>query len=297
MPVLITNYHIIDDNFLENKKLLKLSIDDNLKVLNINGNSKIYSSPRNKYDIMIIKLSKQDLDEFKNYLELESSLFNKDSEKLFQDEPIYILHYPNNDEISVSYGVGIEKINEFDIKHLCNTCNGSSGSPIFHSLTHKVIGIHKGFVNRKNKKDKFNIGTFLKFPLNELIESKNYFSKSPNKSDIAPMNIQNSYDKLKKISVQINSIISEYDNKNQMQLMQQQMMMQQMQQQIMMHQQIEAQQQLMQPHIKEKYNVIFKTTLGKKDNLAVDYDMTVEELLNRYINDYYGPVKGRLVFR
>ena len=110
------------------------------------------------------------------------------------------------------------------------------------------------------------------------------------------MNIQNSYDNLKKISVQINSIISEYDNMNQMQLMQQQMMMQQMQQQIMMHQQIEAQQQLMQPHIKEKYNVIFKTTLGKKDNLKVDYDMTVEELLNRYINDYYGPVKGRLVF-
>ena len=55
------------------------------------------------------------------------------------------------------------------------------------------------------------------------------------------MNIQNSYDKLKKISVQINSIISEYDNMNQMQLMQQQMMMQQMQQQMMMQQQIEAQ--------------------------------------------------------
>ena len=110
------------------------------------------------------------------------------------------------------------------------------------------------------------------------------------------MNIQNSYDKLKKISVQINSIISEYDNKNQMQLMQQQMIMQQMQQQIMMQQQIEAQQQLMQPHIKEKYNVTFKTTGGKENNLVVDYDMTVEELLNKYINNYYGPVKGKLVF-
>ena len=110
------------------------------------------------------------------------------------------------------------------------------------------------------------------------------------------MNIQNSYDNLKKISVQINSIISEYDNMNQMQLMQQQMMMQQMQQQIMMQQQIEAQQQLMQPHIKEKYNVTFKTTKGKRNNLVVDYDMTVEELLNRYINNYYGPINGKLVF-
>ena len=169
IPVLMTNYHIIDDNFIENKKILKLSIDGNLKVLNINKNSKIYSSPRNKYDIMIIKIKEEDLDEFKNYLELESNIFNKDSEKLFQDEPIYILHYPNNEEISVSYGVGIEKINDFDIKHLCNTLNGSSGSPILHSLTHKVIGIHKGFINKTEKKDKFNIGTFLKFPLSELI--------------------------------------------------------------------------------------------------------------------------------
>ena len=101
------------------------------------------------------------------------------------------------------------------------------------------------------------------------------------------MNMQNSYDKLKKISEQINSIISEYDNMNQMQQMQQQMMMQQ---------QFQAQQQLMQPHIKEKFNVTFKTTVGKRINLVVDYDVTVEELLNKYINEYYGPVKGRLVF-
>ena len=65
---------------------------------------------------------------------------------------------------------------------------------------------------------------------------------------------------------------------------------------MMMQQQFQAQQQLMQPHIKEKFNVTFKTTVGKRINLVVDYDVTVEELLNKYINEYYGPVKGRLVF-
>ena len=112
------------------------------------------------------------------------------------------------------------------------------------------------------------------------------------------MNTQNSYDKLKKISEQINSIISEYDNMNQIQLMQQQMMMQQMQQQMMMQQQIEAQQQIMQPQIKEKkfkYNVTFKTVKGKVNNLVADLDITIEELLNKYINEIYGPAKG-LVF-
>ena len=74
------------------------------------------------------------------------------------------------------------------------------------------------------------------------------------------------------------------------------MMMQQMQQQIMWQQPFEAQQQIMQPQIIDKYNVTFQTTQGKKNNLVVDYDMTVEELLNKYINNYYGPVKGRLVF-
>ena len=106
------------------------------------------------------------------------------------------------------------------------------------------------------------------------------------------MNLQNSYDKLKKISEQINSIISEYDNIN-MQLMQQQMMMQQMQQQF------QEQQQIMQPQKNDKkfkYNVRFNAPGGKTHNLAVDFDITIEELLNKYINEYYGPVKGRLVF-
>ena len=110
------------------------------------------------------------------------------------------------------------------------------------------------------------------------------------------MNMQTFYNKLKKISEQINSIIIEYDNMNQMQLMQQQMMMQQMQQQMMMQQQIPAQQQI----IHSKYNVTFNAVTGKKHFLIVDYDITVEELLIKYINkyhEYYEPFKVKgLVF-
>ena len=73
------------------------------------------------------------------------------------------MHYPNAGKASVSRGTGIEKINDYDIKHLCNTEVGSSGGPILFYLTNKVIGIHKGFLKKG-----FNLGTFLKFPLNEL---------------------------------------------------------------------------------------------------------------------------------
>ena len=41
---------------------------------------------------------------------------------------------------------------------------GSSGSPIINLENNKVIGIHRG---RYQKNYNFNIGTFLKIPINE----------------------------------------------------------------------------------------------------------------------------------
>ena len=164
IPVLITNYHVITENYLKGKTQLKFYINDNYKIININEKSTIYSSVRDKYDMFIIKLKD---DEINNYLEIDSNIFNNNSENSYRDEAIYILHYPNGGEASVSYGNGIETINEYDIKHLCNTDSGSSGGPILSLLTNKVIGIHKGAITKKGE-IKNNIGTFLKFPLNEL---------------------------------------------------------------------------------------------------------------------------------
>ena len=81
IPVLMTNYHIISDDFLKNNKSFRISINNGEKydTININENSKIYSSIRDKYDIMIIKLK----DENKyNYLELDEHLFDENIEKI-----------------------------------------------------------------------------------------------------------------------------------------------------------------------------------------------------------------------
>ena len=163
IPVLITNYHVIDDNYLKNKKELKIYINDKSKMININENSIIYSSYKDKYDIIIIKLNEYDIYDINNYLEIDKNIFNINSENTYKDEPIYILHYPNSGQASISYGNGIEKISEYNIKHKCNTQPGSSGGPILNLLTNKVIGIHKAFI----EKEKYNIETFIKFPLNE----------------------------------------------------------------------------------------------------------------------------------
>ena len=78
IPVLMTNYHVINDDFLKNNKSFKISINNGDKycTININENSKIYSSIGEKYDIMIIKLT--DENNIYHYLDLDENLFDKD---------------------------------------------------------------------------------------------------------------------------------------------------------------------------------------------------------------------------
>ena len=171
-PVLITNYHVINNDFMNQNEKLTFYIKNHLHTINIDKKSKIYFSIRDKYDMMIIRLNEGEVN---NYLEIDENIFNK-SEDDYKNENIYILHHPNAEEAKVSFGNGIEKINDYDdyddydIKHLCHTEPGSSGGPILSQMTNKVIGIHKGSIG-KGKCD-YNIGTFLKFPLDELRKKK-----------------------------------------------------------------------------------------------------------------------------
>jgi hypothetical protein len=117
---------------------------------NINKEDILYSSPNkgDKYDVMIINLKENNSYEV-NYLEIDENIFQHNSELYYKNEPIYILYYPNSKEAKVSYGKGFEKLNGFNMKHLCNLEQGSSGGPILSYITNKVIGIHKEFNNNK----------------------------------------------------------------------------------------------------------------------------------------------------
>ena len=174
IPCLMTNYYVLDKEYI--KKNIKIVISMNVNAINkeitINEQDIIYQSKKDEYDLIIIRL-KQDQDYMKNinYLELDENLLHINSKKGY--ESIYILHYPNAQNASVSYGKGIifDEENKYDIKHRCNTSSGSSGGPILNLLTNKVIGIHKGCI-QKNGEVKYNIGTFLKEPLEEKKNNK-----------------------------------------------------------------------------------------------------------------------------
>ena len=145
----------------QNQKLT-FYIKNDLHSIDIKYN-KIYSSIRDKYDMMIIRLKEGEVN---NYLEIDENIFDNSVDD-YKNENIYILHHPNVEEAKVSFGSGIEKENDYDIKHKCHTEPGSSGGPILSKMTNKIIGIHKGSIDKYGKCT-FNIGTFLQFPLNEL---------------------------------------------------------------------------------------------------------------------------------
>ena len=85
-PVLITNFHIIDDTFIKSKKELKILLNDDAEVFKIklSEKKKLYSSSKEKYDIMIIDLREEDNKDEYQFLELDDALFNKNSEYIFQ---------------------------------------------------------------------------------------------------------------------------------------------------------------------------------------------------------------------
>ena len=58
IPILMTNYHILNDEFINNNKQIKLSInkEENPFIIDINKKNKIYSSSAEKFDIMILKI-------------------------------------------------------------------------------------------------------------------------------------------------------------------------------------------------------------------------------------------------
>ena len=113
LPVLIVNNHLIDENYIENKGAISLTINENEKEIKINikDNRLIYTNE--EYDITIIEIN-PDTDYIYNYLELDKYLFEK--ENLFFKESIYTIQCDKR----VSFGI-LKEINEYKIRHLCST--------------------------------------------------------------------------------------------------------------------------------------------------------------------------------
>ena len=167
VPFLITNNHIIDESYLKKDKRIDFTINnDRITKKIIIGNRRVYTSVL--YDTTIIEIFENN-DDIKDFLELDLDINEEFINNKYINKSIYTLQYPNNEKVSVSYGIikAIDLLNNHNITHLCSTDKGSSGSPILNMLTNKIIAIHKGAHNNHN----FNIGSLLIYPLKEFISN------------------------------------------------------------------------------------------------------------------------------
>ena len=171
IPVLITNNHVINESILQNenqKIFYSIYNQKESKYIKLNNRMK-YTSPKEKYDITIIEIKESDNINDNMFFDIELN----DNNIIYNKKDIYLLHYPNNKNISVSYGIlnDIDEDKEYEFTHFCTTYEGSSGSPILDLSENKVIGVHKG-----SKGNIYNLGTFINYPINEFIE-ENYMVK------------------------------------------------------------------------------------------------------------------------
>ena len=169
LPILITAYHIINDEFLNKedaKIVLEIKSDPNTKELNLKDRIKFTNK---KYDTTIIELKAED--NISDFLELDDIIVDdiisdKNKNEIFVDENIYILEYVKG-ELNYSTGIlsNIDENNKFLLRHTCTTGNGSEGSPILSVKSNRVIGIHHSKVTNKS----YGLGTFLNYHLKEFI--------------------------------------------------------------------------------------------------------------------------------
>ena len=83
----------------------------------------------------------------------------KYGDKFLVNNDIFILQYPNGNDLSFSYGK-ILSIENNEIIHSSSTEGGSSGSPIIRRCKDNyVIGLHSGGIQNIKKEYKYNIAT------------------------------------------------------------------------------------------------------------------------------------------
>jgi len=179
IKVLITNNHILEENDIQDGKIVTFSINNDIKDIKLGKGRKKFTSE--KYDTTIIEIAESDnLKDIIEYLlindinlkyikENNKPLSNETLNNIYKKESLYTLNYLGGNEIFVSYGL-LTEIRGSDIYHKCSTDFGSSGSPILSLENNKLIGIHYG---SSKGNFNFNKGSLIAFPIIEFQAIKN----------------------------------------------------------------------------------------------------------------------------
>jgi len=168
IPVLITNNHVINEDFPKNNKSLKVFKEGQKDEFIID-----FSIPRRFYsnkdlDSTFIEIRHEDNFGLKNFLEVDDEIDEEDPNSIYAKKFAYAIHFPKGTDAALQIGkiIKIDPYPECLIYHQCNTDKGSSGCPILNYETFKVFGIHKG----ADAKNNINYGIFIKYPIEKFYE-------------------------------------------------------------------------------------------------------------------------------
>ena len=103
MNCLMTNYHVLDENYFKENKEINLLLNDDKEIKTINITNKRITFFNKDYDIALIELKQSD--NIKYFLELDDNLFTDKENVVYFNKSIYILQYPKGKEAAVSYGL------------------------------------------------------------------------------------------------------------------------------------------------------------------------------------------------
>jgi len=214
---LFTNNHILNESSIQKGKKINFEYYNEKKRIEITEERRVFTNE--ELDYTCIEVFKSD--DINNYFEIEPEL-NKFNKKFIEiNKPdIFILQYPNGNDISFSEGRMLSLRNN-KIIHSASTNSGSSGSPIIRRCNDNyIIGLHRQGFKKKENYYKYNLAT----PFNLIIDdinNKNYFVNNNNmfiNNDILfnnifkKNNIQNSNNSFhNNISLNNNNIINNFN--------------------------------------------------------------------------------------
>ena len=168
IPVFMTNYHVINKEYLDSKNEIKVELyNDESKIINIKNKVIYYNK---EYDVVVVEIDEKKDGKY-DYLALDDNILKKNKIDDYIGKSVYIIQYPSyqeNQQLSVSYGIIKNRFDdeeEYNFRHYCSTEYGSSGSPILNIYNNKIIGIHK----QRHEKKNYNIGSFLYYSIKEYI--------------------------------------------------------------------------------------------------------------------------------
>ena len=169
LPILITSNHILNENDITVGKKVNFSLDnDNIfyQIL-IDETRKVYSN--RLYDITFIEIKKSDGLNISSFLEVDPNIFSFHDIELINKQ-VCLLSYHFGKELQFSNGK-IKNLGEdgYHIYHFCSSNLGCAGGPIIGLNNNHVIAVHQGAMEQKF----FNIGIFLKMPLEEFDQINN----------------------------------------------------------------------------------------------------------------------------